>query len=82
MVSMCLPKLPLNNIRIHGEEATAIPTMNLFTIKPDMDGNPNRAKSSIVALGNLERRIWSQEDKYAPVLSSITSCLLVINDSQ
>ena len=63
--------------RIHGEKATAIPTMNLFTIKPYMDGNPNRAKSRIVALGNLERRIWSREDKYAPVLSSTASRLLV-----
>ena len=50
--------------------------MNLFSIKPDMDGSPNRAKSRIVALGNLERRIWSQEDKYAPVLSSTAACLL------
>ena len=69
---MYLPKLPL-----HGEKATAIPTMNLFTIKPNMDGNPNRAKSRIVALGNLEQIIWSQEDKYAPVLSSTASQLLV-----
>ena len=64
--------------RIHGEKATAISTMNLFTIKPDMDGNPNCAKSRIVALGNLEQRIWSQEDKYAPVLSSTASRLLVL----
>ena len=50
--------------------------MNIFTIKPDHEGNPNRAKSRIVALGNLERRIWSREDKYAPVLSSTGSRLL------
>ena len=62
---------------VHGEKATAIPTMNLFTIKPNMDGNPNRTKSRIVALGNLERQIWSREDKYAPVLSSTASRLLV-----
>ena len=62
---------------IHGEKATAIPTINLFTIKPDMDENPNRAKSRILALGNLERRIWSWEDKYAPVLSLTASRLLV-----
>ena len=43
--------------------------MNLFSIKPDMDESPNRAKSRIVALGNLERRIWSQKERYAPVLS-------------
>ena len=43
----------------YGEKARLIPTMNLFSIKPDMDGNPNRAKSWIVALGNFERRVWS-----------------------
>ena len=59
-----------------GEDARAIPTMNLFTIKPDMEGNPNRAKSRIVALGNFERRIWSREDKYAPVLSGPAARLL------
>ena len=62
---------------IHGEKATAIPTINLFTIKPDMDGNPNRAKSQFVALGSLEQRIWSWEDKYIPVLRSTASQLLV-----
>ena len=41
----------------YGERARFIPTMNLFSIKPDMDGNPNRTKSRIVALGNLERRV-------------------------
>ena len=51
--------------------------MNIFTIKPDMDGNPNRSKSRIVVLGNLERRMLSQEDKYAPVLSSTAPRLLV-----
>ena len=50
--------------------------MNLFAIKPGMDGSPNRAKSRIVALGNPERRIWSRADKYAPVLSSIAVRLL------
>ena len=59
------------------KKARFIPTMNLFSIKPDMDGDSNRAKSRIVALGNLERRIWSQEDKYAPVLSSTAARLLV-----
>ena len=42
---------------IHGDKAIIIPTMYLFTMKPDMDRNPNRVKSCIVALGNLERRI-------------------------
>ena len=50
--------------------------MNLFTVKSDMDGNPNRAKSCTVALGNLEQRIWPQEDKYALILSVTASRLL------
>ena len=60
----------------YGEKTAFITTMNLFLFKPDMDGSPNRAKSRIVALGNLERRIWSREDKYAPVLSSTAVRLL------
>ena len=43
----------------YSEKAQFIPTMNLFSIKPDMDGDPNRVKSRIVALGNLERRVRS-----------------------
>ena len=64
-------------LKKHGESAMAIPTMNIFTIKPDMMGNPTCAKSQIVALGNLEQRLWSQEDQYAPVLSATALCLLV-----
>ena len=64
-------------LRLHGEDARAIPTMNLFTIKPDEEGNPVRAKSRIVALGNLEQRVWSREDRYAPVLSGPAARLLV-----
>ena len=51
--------------------------MNLFTVKPDMNGDPLRAKSRIVVLGNLEQRIWSKEDRYAPVLSGSAARLLV-----
>ena len=65
-------------IKKYGDVARAIPTMNLFTVKDDMEGNPNRAKSRIVALGNLERRSWSREDKYAPVLSA-TACRLLVS---
>ena len=50
--------------------------MNLFTIKPDIEGNPTRAKSCIVAHKNLERRMWSHEDKYTPVLSGPAARLL------
>ena len=64
-------------IKLHGDKAKAIPSMNLFTVKEDKEGNPIRAKARIVVLGNLEQRIWSREDRYAPVLSSIGSRLLV-----
>ena len=66
----------LEYVQKHGDAAQAIPTMNLFTIKPDMEGNPTCAKSRIVALGNLEKRIWSREDRYAPVLSATAARLL------
>ena len=65
------------------EKAAFIRTMNLFSIKPDMDGSPNRAKSRIVAPGNLERCIWSREDKYALIFSSTATRLLssmAVND--
>ena len=38
---------------------------------------PLEPKSRIVALGNLERKIWSREDCYAPVLSGPASRLLL-----
>jgi len=38
----------------HGEKCKAIPTMNIVTVKKDNLGNPVRAKSRIVVLGNLE----------------------------
>ena len=54
-----------------------VPTMNLFNIKPNEKGEPYRAKSRIVVLGNLEQRTWTKEDKYAPVLGAIGNRLLV-----
>ena len=62
----------------YDEKARFISTMNLFVIKPNMDRNPNRAKSQIIGLGYLERRVWSREDKYTPVLSSTAARLLVL----
>ena len=41
-----------------------------------MEENPTCAKSRIVALGNLEKQIWSQENRYAPVLSATAARLL------
>ena len=52
--------------------------MNLLTIKTDKAGNLIWAKSRIVVLGNLEQRVWSNEDKYAPVLSGASTCLLIL----
>ena len=64
-------------VEIHGENAEAIPLMNLFTTKKDKLGNPICAKSIIVVLGNLERRIWLREDWCAPVLNLVSARLLV-----
>ena len=64
-------------LKLHGKDIEAIPTMNLFTIKKDKEGNPIRAKSRIVVLGNHEQRTWTREDRYAPVLSSSAARLLV-----
>jgi len=46
----------------------AIPTMRVLTIKKDKNLLPLQAKSRIMALGNLEERIWSKSDRFAPVL--------------
>ena len=43
----------LEYIRKHRDVVKAIPTIDLFIIKPDMNGDPTQAKSRIVALGNL-----------------------------
>jgi hypothetical protein len=50
-----------------------IPTMNVQTIKKDEVGDPYRAKSRIVALGNFEDRVWEKSKKYAPVLRDASS---------
>ncbi|EJK68971.1 hypothetical protein THAOC_09816 [Thalassiosira oceanica] len=42
--------------------------MCVQTIKTDENGAPDRAKSRIVVLGNLEDRLWEKSDRYAPVL--------------
>ena len=46
----------------------AIPTMCVQTVKKDENLLPERAKSRIVVLGNLEDRYWSKSERYAPVL--------------
>lgn len=50
-----------------------IPSMAVQTVKPDENGDPDRAKSRIVALGNHEERIWTKSDKFAPVLRDESS---------
>ena len=46
----------------------AIPTMCVLTVKKDENLDPDRAKSRIVVLGNLDERTWAKHEKYAPVL--------------
>ena len=42
--------------------------MCVLLVKHDKHGNPDRAKSRIVVLGNFEERIYSKSDRYAPLL--------------
>lgn len=51
-----------------GRIGKALPSMCVLVVKPDKDGNPLRAKSRIVVLGNFEDRYYSKSQRYAPVL--------------
>ena len=53
-----------------------IPTMSVQVIKPDENGNPDRAKTRVVALGNHEEDIWTKSDRYAPVILNSNNRLL------
>jgi hypothetical protein len=53
-----------------------IPTMCVQTIKKDEVDAPDRAKSRIVAIGNLKDRIWQKSEKHAPVLHDESSRLM------
>ena len=53
-----------------------LPTMAISTIKYDENGKPKRCKWRIVALGNLDPHEWSNNDCYAPVLSTMEVRLL------
>jgi Reverse transcriptase (RNA-dependent DNA polymerase) len=55
----------------------AIPTMCIHTVKPDAQGQPDRAKSRTVVLGNEEHRYWEKTDLFAPVISKHSVRMLV-----
>jgi hypothetical protein len=55
----------------------AIPSMCVLVIKTDKNGQPSRAKSRIVVLGNLEARTWDKHERAAPVLKYSSLRLLV-----
>jgi len=58
---------------------TPIPTMNILNVKPDAKGNPLRAKSRAVVLGNEEERCWEKTDVYAPVIGKTSARAFVAN---
>eukprot|EP00956_Cyclotella_meneghiniana_P020999 scaffold37679_cov76-Cyclotella_meneghiniana.AAC.13 len=64
-------------LRRSGRIGKALPSMCVLVIKHDKDGNPVRAKSRIVVLGNHEDRIYDKSEKYAPVLKYSSLRLLV-----
>mmetsp|Transcript_3382 Transcript_3382/g.5163 ORF Transcript_3382/g.5163 Transcript_3382/m.5163 type:complete len:553 (-) Transcript_3382:330-1988(-) len=51
--------------------------MAISKIKHDNQGNPDRAKYCIVALGNLDPHQWNSSDCFAPVLSSLELGILM-----
>ena len=53
-----------------------IPTMCVLIIKTDEFRNPVRAKNRIVILGNLESRMGTTAECYAPILRQDSLCLL------
>lgn len=55
----------------------AIPSMCVLVIKTDEAGQPDRAKSRIVVLGNLENRTWGKHERAAPVLKYSSLRLMV-----
>eukprot|EP00956_Cyclotella_meneghiniana_P007922 scaffold10518_cov43-Cyclotella_meneghiniana.AAC.4 len=59
------------HLKCTGRVGKALPSMCVLVIKPDKDGNPVRAKSRIVVLGNFEDRYYtkSQYDKLTVVRS-------------
>jgi len=55
----------------------AIPSLCVLVIKTDEHGQPDRAKSRIVVLGNLENRSWGKHERAAPVLKYSSLRLMV-----
>jgi hypothetical protein len=64
-------------LRRSGRIGKALPSMCVLVIKHDKDGNPIRAKSRIVVLGNFEDRIYDKSQRYAPVLKYSSLRLLL-----
>ena len=56
----------------------AIPSMCVLVIKNNETGKPDRAKSRIVVLGNLEHQLWGKHERAAPVLKYSSLCLMVL----
>ena len=55
-------------LRRSGKIPKAIPSMCVLVVKTNKDGDPDRAKSRIVVLGNFEDRVYARSQRYAPVL--------------
>ena len=53
----------------HTTGKLAIPSMGILSVKKDATGNPLRAKSCIVVLGNRDPTEWSKSECYAPVVA-------------
>jgi hypothetical protein len=57
-------------------EVQVIPSMSVQTVKQDDRGDPVRAKTRVVALGNFEDIVWEKSNKYTLVLRDESSQLM------
>jgi hypothetical protein len=64
-------------LRRSGRIGNALPSMCVLVIKHDKDGNPLRAKSRIVVLGNFEDQVYDKSQRYAPILKYSSLRLLL-----
>ena len=64
-------------LRRKGLIPRALPSMCVIVVKNNKDGNPDRAKSRIVILGNHEDAYYTKSERYAPVLKYPSLRLLV-----
>ena len=81
----CITTKQYFQLKHSGHISKAHPSMCVVIIRPDKNGNPVRAKSRIVVLGNFKDCYYTKSQRYAPVLKYSSLCLLcsqAVSDQQ